>query len=81
LFLAENGQIALDMIKEEQPELVLLDIMMPKVNGFDVCQTVKHELKLKDTTIILLTAKGQEVDKQRGIAVGADQYITKPLVA
>jgi len=52
--------------------------MMPKKNGFDVCQEVKHELGLSDTHIILLTAKGQEFDRQRGEAVGADLYMTKP---
>ena len=52
--------------------------MMPKKNGFDVCQTVKNDLGLVDTCIILLTAKGQEFDRQRGQEVGADLYMTKP---
>lgn len=78
LLLAANGEEALDTIREERPQLVFLDVMMPKKNGFDVCHEVKHELGLSDTHIILLTAKGQEFDRQRGEAVGADLYMTKP---
>ena len=76
--MAENGEIAVEIIKKERPELVLLDIMMPKLNGFDVCNKVKNELNMKDVYIIMLTAKGQEFDKKRGEQVGADVYMTKP---
>ena len=75
---AKDGETGLEMIQEEQPQLVFLDIMMPKKNGFDVCQAVKHELGMKDTFIVLLTAKGQGIDRQSGDAVGADLYMTKP---
>ncbi|HBB36262.1 MAG TPA: response regulator [Cyanobacteria bacterium UBA8803] len=75
---AENGEEALEMIKTEKPNLVFLDVMMPKMNGFDVCNTVKHELQLDGIYIIMLTAKGQEFDKQKGQQVGADLYMTKP---
>ncbi len=78
LFIANNGEEALTLIKQEQPELVFLDVMMPKVNGFEVCNTVKNEWKNTDIYIIMLTAKGQELDKQKGEEVGADLYITKP---
>jgi len=78
LLTAADGEQALETIREERPELVLLDVMMPKKNGFDVCQAVKHEDGLSDTYIILLTAKGQEFDRQRGQEVGADTYMTKP---
>lgn len=78
LLTAANGEEALDMIREEKPNLVFLDVMMPKKNGFDVCNAVKNELGLRDTYIILLTAKGQEFDRQRGQEVGADLYMTKP---
>jgi DNA-binding response OmpR family regulator len=78
LLVAGDGEQALDTIREERPELVLLDVMMPKKNGFDVCRAVKHEDGLGDTYIILLTAKGQEFDRQRGQEVGADMYMTKP---
>ncbi|MBI5308550.1 MAG: response regulator [Planctomycetes bacterium] len=78
LLLADNGESAVEIIKKERPELVLLDIMMPKLNGFDVCNKVKNELNMKDVYIIMLTAKGQEFDKKRGEQVGADVYMTKP---
>ncbi len=78
IITADNGVDALETIKAEKPELVFLDVMMPKMNGFDVCQTVKQELKMKNVHIILLTAKGQEYDKQKGVQVGADLYLTKP---
>ncbi len=78
LLTAENGEQAFETIKAERPTLVFLDVMMPKMNGFDVCKTVKRELEITDIYIILLTAKGQEFDKQKGKDVGADLYMTKP---
>lgn len=78
LLTATNGEEALATIEEEQPNLVFLDVMMPKKNGFDVCHAVKHELGLDHIHIILLTAKGQEFDRQRGVEVGANLYMTKP---
>jgi two-component system, OmpR family, alkaline phosphatase synthesis response regulator PhoP len=78
LMTAANGEDALEMIQREQPKLVFLDVMMPKINGFDVCRAVKKELGLSHIHIILLTAKGQEFDRQRGQEVGADLYMTKP---
>ncbi len=78
LLTAGNGEDALQTIREEQPNLVFLDVMMPKQNGFDVCNAVKRELGLGHIHIILLTAKGQEFDRQRGQEVGADFYMTKP---
>ena len=70
--IAENGEEALDIIIKEKPQLVFLDVMMPKMNGMEVCRRVKKELALKDIYIILLTAKGQEVDRLKGQEVGAD---------
>jgi DNA-binding response OmpR family regulator len=78
LLTATNGEEALDTIRAEQPNLVFLDVMMPRKNGFDVCHTVKKELGLDHIHIILLTAKGQEFDRLRGQEVGADLYMTKP---
>ena len=78
LFTASNGEEALETILEEKPNLVFLDVMMPKKNGFDVCNIVKNELGLSQIHIVLLTAKGQEFDRQRGLEVGADLYMTKP---
>lgn len=75
---AENGEIALEIIREENPQLVFLDVMMPKMNGMEVCRRVKKELGLEDIFIVLLTAKGQEADRQKGLDVGADIYMTKP---
>lgn len=75
---ADNGAAALELIQSEKPNLVFLDVMMPKMNGMDVCQKVKKELAINDVYIILLTAKGQELDRQRGQEVGADVYMTKP---
>ena len=73
-----DGQSALDTIKARRPRLVVLDAMMPKMNGFDVCHAVKKELALDDVYVIILTAKGQEYDRQRGAQVGANVYMTKP---
>ncbi len=78
IFTAANGDEALQTIRDQQPNLVFLDVMMPKKNGFDVCHAVKHEMGLGHIHIILLTAKGQEFDRQRGQEVGADLYMTKP---
>jgi two-component system alkaline phosphatase synthesis response regulator PhoP len=78
LITADNGETALEIIKSETPEIVFLDVMMPKMNGFDVCNAVKNDLGLSDVFIVLLTAKGQEFDKQKGIDAGADIYMTKP---
>jgi len=75
---AENGEIALDIIQQESPQLVFLDVMMPKMNGMEVCRKVKKELRLNNVFIVLLTAKGQELDRQKGSEVGADVYMTKP---
>jgi two-component system, OmpR family, alkaline phosphatase synthesis response regulator PhoP len=75
---ASNGEEALEAIAAGAPNLMFLDVMMPKLSGFDVCSRVKQTLGLKDVYIVLLTAKGQEFDKQRGLEVGADLYMTKP---
>ena len=75
---AENGEAALELIQEEKPNLVFLDVMMPKMNGMEVCRRVKKELGMNEVFIILLTAKGQELDRQKGLDVGADVYMTKP---
>jgi two-component system alkaline phosphatase synthesis response regulator PhoP len=77
-FTAENGEEALAIIQEEKPQMVFLDVMMPKMNGMEVCRRVKKELALDNVFIVLLTAKGQEMDRQRGQEVGADLYMTKP---
>jgi two-component system alkaline phosphatase synthesis response regulator PhoP len=78
ILTASNGKEALEVIRTERPDLVYLDAMMPAVNGYDVCTKVKNELALRNIYIVMLTAKGQEVDKKKGMAVGADMYMTKP---
>ena len=78
LLFAENGEDALQIIESERPNLVFLDVMMPKMNGMEVCRRVKKELNIEEVYIILLTAKGQEVDRQKGLEMGADRYMTKP---
>ncbi len=78
LLTASNGAEALETIEAERPQLVFLDVMMPEMSGFSVCQAVKHELGIKDVYIIMLTAKGQKVDKRKGKKAGADAYVTKP---
>lgn len=78
LLTATNGEEALETIQSEKPELVFLDVMMPKMNGFEVCDAVKNKLGMLNIYIIMLTAKGQEFDKQKGKQVGSDLYMTKP---
>ncbi len=77
LFTAQDGEEGLNIIREEEPQLVFLDVMMPKMNGFEVCRKVKREDGM-NIYIVMLTAKGQEFDRQKGEEVGADIYMTKP---
>jgi two-component system alkaline phosphatase synthesis response regulator PhoP len=78
ILMASNGEEALEIIMAVRPALVYLDIMMPKVDGLEVCKTVKSELNLSDIYIVMLTAMGQEIDRQRAREVCADLYLTKP---
>jgi CheY-like chemotaxis protein len=75
---ARNGEEALGRIREIHPDLVFMDVMMPKLTGFEVTKEVRSDPGLQNVRIVLLTAKGQEADKQRGLEVGADEYMTKP---
>lgn len=76
--VARDGTQALEAIRREQPDLVLLDAMMPGMSGFDVCQTVRANDALRHTKILMVTAKGRDTDQARGLGVGADAYLTKP---
>ncbi|MBC8443498.1 MAG: response regulator [Deltaproteobacteria bacterium] len=78
VILAENGHDALDLIYKYKPDLVLLDIMLPGIDGYEVCEIVRLNPALRDVKIIFLTAKGREVEIAKGMALGADAYITKP---
>ena len=75
---AQNGEEGLALIKSRKPDVVFLDIMMPKLNGYEVCQRVKENPDVTDIGIVLLTAKGQEVDRRQGLELGASRYMTKP---
>lgn len=76
--VARDGEEALERIREAKPDLMFLDIMMPKKDGYQVCQEVKSDPDLKDIYIIMLTAKGQQADRERALSAGADEFITKP---
>jgi DNA-binding response OmpR family regulator len=78
VLIARDGQEALDMIVRELPDLVLLDVMMPKKTGFEVCQDVRCNEALQGVKILMLTAKGRDTDVAKGLALGADAYMTKP---
>jgi DNA-binding response OmpR family regulator len=78
VLVARDGQEALDMIARDRPDLVLLDAMMPKKSGFEVCQAVRASEALQATKILMLTAKGRDTDLAKGLALGADAYMTKP---
>jgi two-component system, OmpR family, alkaline phosphatase synthesis response regulator PhoP len=76
--LARDGQEAIDAIHRERPALVLLDVMMPIKTGFDVCHEVRSSETVSDTCILMLTAKGRDTDVAKGLALGANAYMTKP---
>ncbi len=76
--IASNGEEAILKAQNSRPDLMLLDVMMPKKNGYEVCQEIREDPKLRDMHIIMLTAKGQAVDREKGMSFGADDFITKP---
>lgn len=76
--VARDGEEALAEIAKAPPDLVLLDVMMPKRDGFDVCQTVRGNPSWQDVRIIMLTARGRDIEREKGLALGADSYVTKP---
>ena len=75
---ASNGEDGLARVRELRPPLVFLDIMMPRMNGYEVCEQIKQDPTLAGTYVIMLSAKGQQVDRERGLLGGADEYMTKP---
>ena len=78
LILAKDGTETLRKVRELRPDIVFLDIMMPEINGYDDCRTIKTDPLLKNTYIIMLTAKGHVAEQERGKDVGANEYIVKP---
>jgi len=78
LLIGKDGEEGMNLILEHRPQLVFMDVMMPKMSGFEVCHVIKKEKKIEGVHIVLLTAKGQESDREKGLSMGADNYITKP---
>jgi DNA-binding response OmpR family regulator len=78
ILTAANGELGLGLIEREHPRLVFLDVMMPIMNGYQVCAAVRQNPALSDVTIVMLTAKGQESDRVRGLEEGAHHFVTKP---
>ena len=74
----QRGWEALQAVSRERPDLIILDIMLPRVNGYEVCQEIRAEPALQGTRILMLTAKGRETEVSKGMAMGADAYMTKP---
>jgi two-component system, OmpR family, alkaline phosphatase synthesis response regulator PhoP len=79
VLVAGNGMEALEAIRQQRPDLVFLDVLMPKMNGLEVCEVVKRQLGMTDVHIVMLTTKGQDVENQRAREVGADASMMKPL--
>ncbi len=78
LSMAKDGAETLARVREVHPDILFLDIMMPEINGYDVCRTIKNDPDLRNIYVIMLTAKGQAAEQERGRAAGADEYIVKP---
>ncbi len=76
--IAVDGEAALKAMEEKTPDIVLLDVMIPKLDGYYVCQTIRANPSWNDVRIVMLTAKGHDVEREKGLALGADAYITKP---
>jgi DNA-binding response OmpR family regulator len=75
---ASNGEEGLARLRQLRPPLVFLDIMMPRMNGYEVCEQIKQDPAIASTYVIMLSAKGQQIDRERGLLGGADEYMTKP---
>ncbi len=78
VFSAADGEAALEAVSQHHPDLVLLDVMMPRKDGFEVCQIIRQNDTNRAVRIIMLTAKGREIEREKGLALGADEYVTKP---
>lgn len=76
--IAGDGEAALDAMEEQRPDLILLDVMLPKFNGYEVCQTIRANPDWRDVAIIMLSAKGRDAERLQGLAAGADDYVIKP---
>jgi DNA-binding response OmpR family regulator len=76
--VARNGEEALELVERFQPDLMLLDVMMPLRSGFDVCRKIRENPALRRIKIVMLSARGRDVEREQGLALGADAYVTKP---
>ncbi len=76
--IANDGEVGLSKIREIIPDLVVLDVMMPKISGFEVCKAIRSDKRLSEVKIVMVTAKNQNKDEQTGLDLGADDYIMKP---
>jgi DNA-binding response OmpR family regulator len=75
---ASDGEQALEAVAQHRPDLVLLDVMMPRKDGYEVCQALRADPANQDLRIVMLTAKGRDVEQEKGLSLGADDYVTKP---
>jgi two-component system alkaline phosphatase synthesis response regulator PhoP len=78
VFTAGDGEAAMEKVRDEKPDLVLLDINLPGRSGYDICQSMRANPEWNDIRIVMVTAKGRDVEREKGFAMGADEYITKP---
>jgi len=76
--VVEDGEAALDFVRNQKPDLILLDLLLPKVDGFEVCAKLKKDAETKDIPVVVLTAKATEEDRRKVMELGADAYMTKP---
>jgi DNA-binding response OmpR family regulator len=76
--IAHDGEGALWALGERTPDLIILDVMLPKLNGFDVCEAIRAKPEWRDIKILMLSAKGRDTDVAKGLRLGADAYVTKP---
>lgn len=78
VLIARNGDEALDLLEQRTPDLVLLDVMMPRKSGYEICSRIRHQAEWRHIKVIMLSAKGRDAEVNRGLAIGADLYVTKP---
>jgi DNA-binding response OmpR family regulator len=78
VLIARNGDEALDLLEQQTPDLVLLDVMMPRKSGYEICNRIRHQAEWRHIKVIMLSAKGRDAEVNRGLAIGADLYVTKP---
>ncbi len=77
-FISKDGAETLDLIRQEHPDLLLLDVMMPEFSGYEICKQIKTDPELREIYVIMVTAKAELQDRRDGLRVGADEYVTKP---